>query len=230
MSQKKNKYYAYLVPASAVVHADVAGSRPGTAGARPKTGVTDSWAVCEKIVSGKVGARFKAFENRTDAETWLAHGAMYVANPARPRPKLERGVYFDAGTGRGAGVEISVTDEKGKNLLHKALSRAELNRFGKYLVGGLNGSESATNNYGELLALRYAIEIARTEKIKKVFGDSKLVIEFWSQWRIKRKDLPEETVALADEVSGLRQAFEKEGGTVERISGDHNPADLGFHR
>ncbi len=72
--------------------------------------------------------------------------------------------------------------------------------------------------------------MAQPQGVKKSFGDSKLVIEFWSRWHIKRKDLPGETVALADDVSRAREAFEKDGGTVERISGDHNPADLGFHR
>jgi ribonuclease HI len=123
-------------------------------------------------------------------------------------------------------VEVSVTDERGKNLLHKTLAASALNTFGKHVVDNAD----ATNNYGELLALRYAIEVARATRVKHVFGDSKLVIEFWSQWRIKRKDLPEETVVLADEVSRAREAFEKAGGIVERISGDFNPADLGFHR
>lgn len=209
MPAKKKKFYAYFVP-------------------NGKAGVTDSWAVCEKFVSGKTGARFKAFDNRSDAEAWLGHGAVYEPKAAKPRPKLVLGIYFDAGTGRGDGVEISVTDEKGKNLLHKALGAKELNKFGKHLVRG--GGDEATNNYGELLALKYALEIARVTRAKKVFGDSKLVIEYWSQWRIKRKDLPAETVALADEVSRAREAFEEKGGAVERISGDFNPADLGFHR
>ena len=188
--------------------------------------MTDSWAVCERMVSGRKGARFRAFDSKADAEAWLRQGAMYEAKAARPRPALEPGIYFDAGTGRGAGVEISVTDEKGKDLLHKALSPAALNKFGKHLLE----SNDATNNYGELLAFNYALGIARTAQTKKIFGDSKLVIEFWSKWRIKRKNLPEETVALADEVSRAREAFEDAGGTVERISGDFNPADLGFHR
>lgn len=209
MPVKKKKYYAYFVP-----------------GLKPKQGVTDSWAVCEKLVSGKTGARFKAFESKADADAWLSGGAVYEPRATRPRPKLERGVYFDAGTGRGEGVEISVTDEKGKDLLHKAIARGELNKFGKHLLG----DAAATNNYGELLALKYALKIARKEKVKKVFGDSKLVIEFWSQWRIKRKDLSQETVALAGEVSKLREAFESAGGSVERVGGDYNPADLGFHR
>lgn len=207
MAEKKRKFYAYLVP-------------------NGKSGVTDSWAACEKFVSGKTGARFKAFESRSDAEAWLAGGAAYEAKATKPRPKLKPGIYFDAGTGRGAGVEVSVTDEKGKNLLHKILGAKEINQFGKRLLE----NDGATNNYGELLALKYALEIARATRVKRIFGDSKLVVEFWSRWRIKRKDLPKETIALADDVSRAREAFEKRGGTVERISGDFNPADLGFHR
>ena len=216
MPAKKKKFYAYFVPAF--------GAK--TAAVKPKQGVTDNWAACEKIVLGKVGARFRAFDSKIGAEAWLAQGAVYEPKSVKSRPRLEPGIYFDAGTGRGAGVEISVTDEKGKNLLHKALDAKALNRFGKHLLH----DNDATNNYGELLALNYALEIARATHAKKIFGDSKLVISFWSRWHIKRKDLPEATVMLADEVSRAREAFEKKGGSVERISGDFNPADLGFHR
>ena len=220
MPAKKKKFYAYFVPASG------AASARGAKEIRSvKEGVTDSWATCERFVSGRAGARFRAFDDRAAAAAWLAQGAVYEAKAARPRPRLEPGIYFDAGTGRGNGVEISVTDEKGKDLLHKVLALRPLNAFGKHLL-----DDEATNNYGELLALRYALAIARTEKVNKVFGDSKLVIDFWSRWRIKRKDLPEATVTLADEVSRAREAFEAAGGMVARISGDFNPADLGFHR
>src|SRR5258708_7095628 len=178
------------------------------------------------MVKGKPGARFKAFDRRDDAEAWLTGGAIYEAKAARPVPDLERGIYFDAGTGRGDGVEISVTNEKGTDLLHEVLSKKELNKFGKHLIK----NDAATNNYGELLALRYALEIAKKMRVKKIFGDSKLVIDYWSRWRVKRKELPEETVQLADEVAAMRDAFEKRGGTVTRIVGAYNPADLGFHR
>jgi ribonuclease HI len=225
MPPKKKKYYAYLVPSFG---ARVSGSSASKSASvsTSKSGIADDWNACEKLVSGKVGARFKGFEKRSDAEAWLADGAMYESKLAKPRPKLEPGIYFDAGTGRGDGVEISVTDEHGKNLLHKAISRGELNKFGKHLVG----DAAATNNYGELLALHYALEIAHKERVKRIFGDSKLVIDYWSKWHIKRKELPQETVALADEVSRAREIFEKTGGTMRRISGDYNPADLGFHR
>lgn len=220
---KKIKYYAYFVPGG--VGASAAGGRAGKAA----TGVTDDWKKCEKMVIGKTGARFKAFETREEAEAWLGSGAKYEARPAgaaMAARTLDPGIYFDAGTGRGEGVEISVTDESGKNLLHRALSKSQLNQFGKHLIS----SKDATNNYGELLALKYALEIARKLRVKKIFGDSRLVIEYWSRWRIKRNELPEETVELAGEVARAREKFEVGGGTVERVSGGRNPADLGFHR
>jgi ribonuclease HI len=195
-----------------------------TSGAKSVQGVTEDWKKCEKLVSGKTGARFKSFSSKVDAEKWVASGARYEPKKYE-YVTLQPGVYFDAGTGRGDGVEVSVTDEKGKNLLHKIIAKGELNKFGKQLIE----NTEATNNYGELLALKYAIEIARAEGIKKIFGDSKLVIEFWSRWKIKRKEVAATTVELADEVSALRESFEDEGGMVERISGDHNSADLGFH-
>ncbi|MDP3892062.1 RNase H1/viroplasmin domain-containing protein, partial [Nocardioides sp.] len=247
-----NKFYAYLVPARRLVRRKF--TEGGSLGeGRPRTGksgVADDWEKCRKIVSGEFGARYKGFKTRDEAEKWLELGADYRIKRTK---KLEPGIYFDAGTGRGQGVEISVTDENGKNLLHKTIPKNELNRFGKYLL-----DSDATNNYGELLAMSHAIEIAgkkmnnRTaeqcdihgsrvavihpargrglcfprrnsslpvrarcscgENIKKVFGDSKLVIDYWSKWRFKRNDLPEETVELAENVSRLRSDFEKRGG------------------
>ncbi|MBI2623340.1 MAG: viroplasmin family protein [Candidatus Liptonbacteria bacterium] len=195
------KYYAWRIPGGG-------------------EGVAEGWGEAEKLVLGKQSARFKGFKAREEAEKWLALGADYAVKHVQ---ELAPGIYFDAGTGRGEGVEVSVTDEKGKNLLHRALPREELNRFKKHALG-----KEVTNNYGELLACKHALEIAMQEGVEKVFGDSKLVIEFWSKWRIK-KDVPEETFRLAREVAALRKEFEKQGGEVLRISGAHNPADLGFH-
>jgi ribonuclease HI len=208
MPPKKEKWYAYFVPPH-------------------RTGVTADWKLCESMVKGVPGARYKSFTARRDADAWLAGGAKYEARPsvAVLRTRLVPGIYFDAGTGRGKGVEVSVTDERGTNLLHEAVPSRTLNAFGKHLLD----DPAATNNYGELLALRYALEIAQARGAVRVFGDSKLVIEYWSKWRIKRNEVAPETVALAETVARMREAFEAGGGTVERISGDDNPADLGFH-
>lgn len=210
------KYYAYFIPETG------------------RHGIAESWSECEKIVSGEVGARYRGFKTREEAEEWLARGAGYGTKTVRPN--LEQGIYFDAGTGRGEGVEISVTDEKGSDLLKEILEKKFINRHGKHLIPG-----NVTNNYGELLACKYALELALKKKIKKIFGDSMLILKYWSRGVIKktpqalpllavRREIPKETINLAHTVTELRKKFEKAGGILKYIPGDDNPADLGFHR
>jgi len=69
-----------------------------------------------------------------------------------------------------------------------------------------------------------ALKYAKKNNIKVICGDSNLVIEYWSRGRYNSDGLEKDTVAL------LRTEFEKNGGTVKKISGDVNPADLGFHK
>jgi len=207
MSKKSaNNFYAYIVPST-----------------REK-GIKSSWADCKKKVEGVVGARYKGFATRMDAEKWLAEGAVYE-DKSKKKKNLNKGIYFDAGTGYGKGVEISVTDENGKDLLHEVVPARGINHRGKHWIF----DKKTTNNFGELLACKYALQIAKKHKIKKVFGDSKLVIDYWSNGKIK-KDMNETTKILAYETAKLRKIFEKSGGVIKHISGDNNPADLGFHR
>lgn len=185
---KSKKYYVYVVSG--------------------KSGITDSWPECQKIVSGVPGARFKGFAKKDEAEKWLDAGADY----SKKHIDLEPGIYFDAGTGAGNGVEIRVCNEKEKDYLKELLGR------------------EVTNNFGELMACKKALEFALENKVKKIFGDSKLVIEYWSNGFIKKDNLPQETIDLAEATKKLRYKFEKSGGVLALISGDNNPADLGFHK
>jgi ribonuclease HI len=125
----KNKFYAYLV--------------------NGKSGVTDNWPECQKLVSGKLGAKFKGFASKEEAELWLSLGAKYEIK----HMAVKDGIYFDAGTGAGNGVEISVTDKNAKSLLDKVLAKEKINNRGFYLL-----SKGVTNNFGELLACKYALE------------------------------------------------------------------------
>lgn len=201
---KPKKYYAYNV-ASAGAH-----------------GITDDWEKCKLIVSGKRDARYKGFPTRQEAEEWLRAGARYEI---KTKKESMPGIYFDAGTGRGQGVEVSVTDERGKDMLVRVVAKEYINKHGKHLL-----PPGKTNNYGELLACKYAIELALREGVKDVFGDSKIIIDYWSKGRIKVEGIAPETRTLAFAVKKLRDEFEKVGGSVHRISGADNPADLGFHR
>jgi len=184
-----------------------------------KNGVTDTWEECQKIVSGKE-AKYKSFESKEEAERWLLAGADYSIKHIA----FEDGIYFDAGTGAGEGVQINVTDKNGESFLKEIFKKEELNSKGHYLIKG-----KVTNNFGELLASKYALELALTKDVKKIFGDSKLILDYWSKGYIK-KEIEEETRNLAGEVKKLRYAFEKNGGEMLHISGGSNPADLGFHK
>ena len=196
---KKRKFYAYSMS--------------------EKNGVTDTWEECQKIVSGKE-AKYKSFESKEEAERWLLAGADYSIKHIA----FEDGIYFDAGTGAGEGVQINVTDKNGESFLKEIFKKEELNSKGHYLIKG-----KVTNNFGELLASKYALELALTKDVKKIFGDSKLILDYWSKGYIK-KEIEEETRNLAGEVKKLRYVFEKNGGEMLHISGGSNPADLGFHK
>jgi ribonuclease HI len=196
----KKKYYAYSI--------------------NGKNGITDNWPQCQKVVSGMIDAKYKGFETKEEAERWLKAGASYEIKHIAG----EKGIYFDAGTGAGKGVEISVTDENGNSLLNKILKKKEINHRGNHWI-----IENSTNNFGELLASKYALEIALKKNIKKVFGDSKLILNYWSKGYIK-KTMNKETIDLSNEVKKIRYDFEKKGGKMEHISGGSNPADLGFHK
>ncbi|MDR2772092.1 MAG: viroplasmin family protein [Elusimicrobiota bacterium] len=172
-----------------------------------KKGITDNWIDCYNRIAGKKGAKNKRFLARELAQKWLDSGADYKTKVFYD----EDGVYFDSGTGGGGGVKIRVTDKNGKDLVKNIA------------VGKHN-----TNNFGELKACYYALDYALKKGIKKVFGDSRLVIDFWSKG-IARIDDPE-TLALIAQAAKLRIKFEQQGGKLKLISGGANPADLGFHK
>ena len=198
---EKHKYYGYFIPWT------------------HKKGITDNWKECEKIIHGEVNSRFKGFKTFKEAEEWLKAGAAYSF-----KKKLKPGIYFDSGTGRGLGVEISVTNEKGNNLLTHKKFKKHLDKAGHFIL------KDVSNNYGELLACYHALKIALEVRIKKIFGDSKLVINYWSRGFMNKDKLPIKTKKLIKSVALLRKKFEENGGAMEYISGDDNPADLGFHR
>ncbi len=198
---EKQKFYGYLIPKG------------------DKSGVTNTWRECEAIVKKTEGARFKGFSTKEAAEEWIEKGAHYGQ-----KETFAPGIYFDAGTGRGNGVEASVTNEKWETLLPYCLPASKINVHGKHLLG-----KHVTNNYGELFACFCALQIALKLKIKKVYGDSALIINYWSKGFVKKNNLPLETVELAQKVAALRREYKARGGAIELISGGSNPADLGFH-
>ena len=110
-------------------------------------------------------------------------------------------------------------------MVEKIVPKEKVNEFGNYLC-----KESSTNNYGELMGIYIALKLALKTDVKNIFGDSKLILEYWSKGIGKLGSLDEGTVELIKLVKELRITYEQKGGKVFYVSGDYNPADLGFHR
>ena len=187
-----------------------------------KKGIVEDWENCKALVNGVSGAKFKKFKTLVEANAFINNGEI----------KLENAIYFDAGTGRGRGVEVRVTD-KNKNSLIPFLKENRKDIIDFFLKKGWNINEFSnielgnnyTNNFGELLGCYVALIIANIKGENKIFGDSNLVIAYWSKEICNIED--KETLKLIEVVSKLRNNF---NGKIEHISGDINPADLGFHK
>lgn len=210
MSKKTNKFYAYFI-----VDDD-------------EKGIVHSWNECQSITKGKK-CRYKSFKNESEALKWLQNGAEYENKKEKIEElhsKLNKNaIYFDAGTGRKNGVEVRLTDFYGKPLIDKVVGDDKVNEYGNYYV-----ASNRTNNFGELVGLFAAIKYAKKNNIKTICGDSALVIDYWSKGFFNEQNLEKDTVDLIKKVSIMRKEFEFENGKIEKISGDVNPADLGFHK
>ena len=194
-----------------------------------ENGILENWAKCQKKVSGKK-ARYKSFKSLLEAQEWLNSGANYEKKEKKDLTKLyseleQEAIYFDAGTGRGNGVEVRLTDFDGNSLLYKIMNEKNINEFGNYYV-----ADTRTNNFGELVGIYTAFVYAKKYGTKIICGDSSLVIEYWTKGRYNSSNLESDTVELIKKTALMRNEFEKRGGTVKKISGDVNPADLGFHK
>ena len=193
-------------------------------------GIVTTWDDCESATAGH-HARYRGFVTREDAEAWLDAGAEYAdrkAAKASRRTELpEEAVYFDAGTGRGQGTEVNVTDRDGVPMAHLAAPPGLITEFGTVRL-----SPGRTNNYGELMGCYLALKIAMKLERRLICGDSRLVIDYWSRGRVNADTLAgdPDLAVLASKTASERRAFEAAGGRIAHVSGDINPADLGFHR
>ncbi|CAM3116010.1 ribonuclease H family protein [Streptobacillus felis] len=189
-----------------------------------KYGIVKTWNECQALTKGK-NARYKKFENKNDATSWLESGALYTPKSKETSQLHKDATYFDSGTGRTGTVEVKVCDVYGDSLLPFIMPKDKINRYGNYFL-----SENRTNNFGELTALFIALKYSIKYNIKKICGDSKLIIDFWSIGRYNEEKIDKDTIDLIEKVVKLRKEFEKIGGEILHVSGDINPADLGFHK
>lgn len=193
-------------------------------------GIVENWEECKKVVENEKGARYKGFKSLEEAKKWLDEGAHYEPKSAKKELEKqeldENAIYFDSGTGGKRGVEITVCDKDGVPLTFLVVPENRITEKGTMIL-----DKKKTNNFGELAALYLALLIAKKLNKKKICGDSKLVIDYWSKGHIsKNKMKDKELVYLIEKTVALRREFEGNGGKIMRIKGSINPADIGFHR
>jgi ribonuclease HI len=93
------------------------------------------------------------------------------------------------------------------------------------------------NNGAELLSfvasLRIGIKNFQDSDINIIYTDSDLLYKWWSLGKINKKTLESmdsNKKLYLEECYRLRKEYEQRGGKIEKIKGDDNKADLGWHR
>lgn len=159
--------------------------------------------------------------------------------------KCNDDIYVDSAQNRTtAGTSwCSVTNSKGECIVSKYMNlfgdlkieKKRLPNCERYIsIVDFDSTNIMKNNSGELLAMVMGLRIAvHTNKKRTLFSDSNLMVKWWSMNRVNKLTLDKmdsRKVDLINECVMLRRKFEKIGGRVEWISGDKNPADLGYHK
>ena len=157
--------------------------------------------------------------------------------------ELSGTLFTDGGHNKSTGIEAwgSVVDVYGKDVMeqYKHLFTDMKTKvvelpvgIRRIVVSKFNDVSSQQNNGAELLALVIGLRIALdSNKVKLIKCDSKLLTEFWSKYLKpeSRKKMDPLKAKYIDELIELRKKFEVINGVIEKIPGDDNLADLGFH-
>lgn len=217
-------------------------------------GIYTSWNDAKIHVLGFPGCEYKSFSTKQAAEQFMLNG--YNTQPKAPSepPKVVETptfipidksiVYVDGGQNSMTKDEAwgRVTDSFGNDILSNYLhlfpdldiKNANLPvGLSSVIISKFNDVASQQNNGAELLAFLAALRISSVDpSISIICSDSKLLVSYWSV-RLKdstRNKMDPRKARCIDDVIQLRRLFETRGGKIVKVSGDNNPADLGFHK
>jgi hypothetical protein len=94
---------------------------------------------------------------------------------------------------------------------------------------GFTDVVSQQNNGAELVAMCIGLILAIEYDYKRIYSDSKLLIDHWTRKPSLKIEDPFKR-QIQHLVVELRADFVNRGGQVLYVPGDSNPADLGYHR
>lgn len=167
------------------------------------------------------------------------------------KDKRKISIYVDGGMNKMTGDEAwgSVVDENKNCLITKykaeirekfpnlILKKKELPLSPKYryiVISKFDDVPTQQNNGAELLAMMIGLYICLlNENYNIIYSDSDTIIKWWSKGHVskeKRKTIDKEKMEYIEICAKFRKTFEENGGKIEKIDGDRNKADLGFHK
>lgn len=206
-------------------------------------GVYSTWDECKQQTNGFKGAVFKKFNTFEEADEFVSGSKVIITNNL----ELDKIIYVDGGFNKRTGDSAwaSVVNGYSNDLIPHAyhygllenmeIKEVDLPKGKRWIIISKFDGVYHQNNGAELLALvvglRLAIFITKNLSfVKTVFSDSQVVL----YWSIRLKDESAATfcprkVAYINELINLRKEYESLGGTVEKVDGGSNPADLGYH-
>lgn len=164
----------------------------------------------------------------------------------KEKPEYPAGLYVDGGHNRQTGdvAWATVTDEKGNDMLEpfadlftdlELLPKQLLpNGERRVLVANFTDVQKQQNNGAELIAMVAGLRIAihGQHPATRIYSDSMVIETYWSRGLVRqstRDSMDPAKLALIEQCVELRKLFEEAGGEIVKISGDANPADLGYH-
>ncbi|MDD3876192.1 MAG: ribonuclease H family protein [Bacteroidales bacterium] len=150
-----------------------------------KTGIFDSWALCEKAVKGFPDALFKSFENKQIAEKAFLEGhACFIKNQHSVNEGKQDALfelYSDP-------ILKSISVDAACNMKTGEMEYQGVYTYNKELIFKKGPFDSATNNIGEFLALVHALAFCKKENIiLPIYSDSKVAIKWVKQKKAATK-------------------------------------------
>lgn len=213
-------------------------------------GIYTDWNECKKQTDKFPGPVFRKFSSREEAEKFLLPEKTETTPLKKKQVEIvfeddESILYTDGAHNKVTGDEAwgSVVNknkidivEDYQHLFPDMTTKIEDLPVGtrRIIVAKFTDVASQQINGAELLALVAGLRVAIFSKgiVKNIRCDSKLMTEYWSR-NLKadsRAKMDPCKAKYVDELIRLRKEFEKMGGVIEKISGDDNKSDLGWHK
>lgn len=202
-------------------------------------GIYKTWDECKQQINGFSKPIFKKFSSYQEAQLFI--------NDTLPSFDPNKVIYVDGACNNFTKPYAygSVVDHYGRDLighfqnLLPDMTLRDINLpvgMRTLILVNFNDVSKQQNNGAELLAtvagMRISLFLIKNNyNVQYIFSDSSLIVDYWSKY------IKDETAAKMDpiklkyvnELISLRNELELLECKLEKIDGDNNPADLGFH-